>query len=332
MIRIACAALAAAFPLLCAAAPNAASQRPLMPVYDDPAKLTQACERVLERGRKALAAMAKRSGGAGFFQEWNRLQIGLEDTNPMYLLGEVHPDKAVRDAAEPCLQKATTLNTEIFQDERLFRRVQAAKPVNAVQRKLKKDLVEGFEDSGVALPPEKRRRAKEIFDKLEELRQAYDRNVRDDPTKVAFTPAEMEGLPEAYLKMHEKSRDKDGNYVLGLDYPSYLPFMQNARQETARRRYYVAKLNEGGAKNLELLEEIFRGCARSSQASTACRASRTTPCAARWWAAPKWSRNSSATCTPPSRSWRRRRSRSCAPRRRRSRAGRLRRCASSAGT
>jgi len=44
--------------------------------------------------------------------------------------------------------------------------------------------------------------------------------------------------------------------IVGLDYPSYLPFMQNARNEPARRRYYVAKTNEGGEKNLDRLTVV----------------------------------------------------------------------------
>lgn len=250
-------------PLLLAAAAclslSAAAQsspRPQVPLLDAPG-LTKACEAMLARARKAIAAMEAKKGPAGVFGEWNRLQIGLEDIGPIYLLGSVHPDKAVRDAAEPCLQKYTALSTEINQNEKLFLRLSAARPAGKVQAELKKDVLEGFEDSGVALPPDKRKRAKEIFDKLEELRQAYDRNIRDDPTRVTFTAAEMEGLPEAYLKRHESVRDKDGNYALTLQSPSFSPFMQNARSEAARRRYYVAKLSEGGAKNLDLLYEIF---------------------------------------------------------------------------
>ncbi len=231
--------------------------RPLVPLLDAPA-VTRNCDAALARARKAVAVMEEKSGSAGVFDEWNRLQIGMEDTfSPIYLLGEVHPDKPVRDAAEPCLQKYTALSTELFQNEKLFRRVSAAKPAGNVQAKLRRDLMDGFEDSGVALPAEKRKRAKEIFDKLEVLRQAYDRNLRDDPTRVTFTPAEMEGIPAAYLKAHESTRDKDGNYVLTLQYPSYVPFLQNARQEAARKRYYVAKFSEGGAKNLDILHEIF---------------------------------------------------------------------------
>jgi thimet oligopeptidase len=229
--------------------------RPLVPIHDA-AGVTKACDAGLEHARAVKGAMEAKRGAGEIFAEWNRLSIDIEDTlNPIYLLGSVHPDKAVRDAAEPCLTKYTTFTTELLQSERLFARVKAAGAVGPRQAKLKKDLLEGFEDSGVALAPEKRRRAKEIFDRLEELRQAYDRNVRDDPTKVTFTPAELEGMPESYLK--SKKKDDKGNYVLGLDYPSYVPFLTNAKSGRARERYYRAKLSEGGAQNLKLLEEIF---------------------------------------------------------------------------
>ena len=246
--------LAAALPAF-AAPPQ--PTRPLVPLFDA-AGLKKACDTTLAYARRHAKLMEAKKSPANVFNEWNQLQIGIEDTlNPVYLMGEVHPDKSVRDAAEPCLTQFVSLSTELFQNEKIYKRVLAAKPANAHQAKLRKDLLEGFEDNGVTLPLEKRARAKAIFDKLEELRQAFDRNVRDDPSRVTFTPAEMEGMPEAYLKAHEGKRDKDGNYVLTLAYPSYFPFLANAKSGEARKRYYVAKLREGGEKNLELLAEIF---------------------------------------------------------------------------
>ena len=247
---------AALLALLAAATAVAASPaRPLVGAYDA-ATVTSLCNDGIAAARDSFARMEARKGGAGFFDEWNRLQIEMEDVvNPIYLVGSVHPDKAVRDAADPCLTKYTALSTELFQSEKLFARAKATRPANAHQAKLRKDLLEGFEDSGVALPPDKRKRAKEIFDRLEELRQAFDRSVRDDPTKVVMTPAEMEGMPEAYLKAQKKGAD--GNYILGLDYPAYFPFLTNARNEEARRRYWMAKQNEGGAENLKRMDEIF---------------------------------------------------------------------------
>jgi thimet oligopeptidase len=239
-----------------AATPAAKPARPLIGTYDA-ATVTRLCDEGLARARASLARMESRKGGKGFPDEWNRLQIEIEDVvNPIYLMGSVHPDKTVRDAADPCLAKYTTLSTDIFQSEKLFARVKAIDPANPRQRKLKKDLVEGFEDSGVALPPAERKRAKEIFDRLEVLRQEFDRSVREDTTKVVMTPADMAGMPEAYLKAQKQ--DADGNFVLGLDYPAYVPFMTNATSEQARRRYWTAKQREGGAENLGRLDEIFR--------------------------------------------------------------------------
>ncbi len=254
---IAFVAAAAAFSPLAVPAQKAPAQPPraVMTLYDAPG-MTRACDDGIKRAQADIRHMEAGKGAGAIFDEWNRLNIGIEDVvNTVYLLGSVSRDKAVRDAAEPCLQRYTTLQADLFQDEKLFARVKAAPPMNPHQAKLKKDLVEGFEDTGVALPPDKRKRAKEIFEKIEELRQAFDRNIRDDPTRVTFKPEELEGMPESYLKAH--APDAQGNIVLRLDYPSYIPFLQNAKREDARKRYYMAKLNEGGAQNLELLLRIF---------------------------------------------------------------------------
>src|SRR5450432_3550640 len=201
MLRLAVFLAAAAIvPAFAAPAPTNPTGHPLLPLLDA-AGIERACNDAIAQARNAITAMGARRGAGAIFDEWNRLSIQMEDTlNPIYLMANVSPDKAVRDAAEPCLQKFTALGTDLFQDEKLFARVSAAKPANPHQAKLKRDLMDGFEDSGVALPPEKRARAKAIFDELEELRQAFDRSIREDPARVKFTPEEMEGLPESYLR------------------------------------------------------------------------------------------------------------------------------------
>ena len=246
------AALAAAVP---AFAPAASPEAPLVPLYDA-AGVKRACDEGLAQARKAIDAMAARAQPAGLLEEWNRLFIVIDDaSNVPSFYAMVHPDKEVRAASEACDQKFNALNTELNQNERIYGRLRAYQPANAKEAKLRRDLMNGFEDSGVSLPPAKRARAKELLDQIEEQRQAFERNVRDDPTKVVFTPAEMEGLPEAYLKA--RKRDDAGNYVLGLDQPSYSPFMQNARSGAARERYFRARNQMGGRQNLEVMQKLF---------------------------------------------------------------------------
>ena len=59
--------------------------------------------------------------------------------------------------------------------------------------------------------------------------------IRENKSVLHFTPQECEGLPQAYLERVPK--DGEGNIVVGFDYPDYLPFMMNASNEEARKRY-----------------------------------------------------------------------------------------------
>src|ERR1700740_481163 len=95
-------------------APLAVHARPLAPLYDA-AGVTEACDGALAAARKTITGMEAKHGAGAIFDEWNRLEISLEDVvYGVYLLGNVHPDKAVRSAADPCLQRYTTLTTELF--------------------------------------------------------------------------------------------------------------------------------------------------------------------------------------------------------------------------
>src|SRR5258706_4642484 len=147
-------------PILFAAAvlsAQAADPRaPLVPLYDA-AGATRACDEGLARVKKTIDAMAARKGAGAIFAEWNRLFIEIEDaSNALSLYATIHPNAAVRAASEACDQKFTSLNTELYQNEKLYARVKAVAPGNPKQAKLQRDLLQGFEDSGVSLPAAKR--------------------------------------------------------------------------------------------------------------------------------------------------------------------------------
>jgi thimet oligopeptidase len=237
-----------------ASLPAFAETRPLVKVMDAK-EIAATCDAALSRAAATVKAMEAKVGDHHFLREWNDLQIDLENTgNPIYLLANVHIDKVTRDAGDACTLKLTTFGTDLFQNEKIFKRLQAVKPNGAHAAKLKKDLTEGFEDTGVSLPVDKRARAKAIFEKMEELRQTFDRNVRDAKTRVVVSKEEQAGLPADYLATRKP--DDKGAMSLSMEYPDYNPFMQTATNEAARERYYRAFTNRGGEKNLALLDEI----------------------------------------------------------------------------
>lgn len=233
---------------------SASATRPLVTVMDA-TQISSTCDAALARASATVKKLQAKKGDNGFLKSWNDLQIDLENTgNPLGLMASVHPDKAARDASDACVLRLTSFGTDLFQNEKLYKRVTAVVPKNAIDAKFKKDLIEGFEDTGVTLPLEKRARAKAIFEKLEESRQAFERTVRDDKTRVTFLAEELKGLPADYLS--SRKFDEKGGLTLTLEYPDYNPFMQNATSESARERYFRAFLSRGGAPNLSLLNEI----------------------------------------------------------------------------
>ena len=240
---------------------ESASARVTLPIYGDAAALKNTCAAGLKRARADIVALEavplEKVNVINTLNAWNAAQARVDNVRqPIDLYANVSDDEKVRAAADECLTQFASLTTDVFQSEKLYQRIKAVNPATPHQRELRKNLLNGFEDTGVALPPLKRAKVKEILDKLEALRQTFEKNVREDRTKVVFAPDELKGLPQAYLD--KAPRDDKGNYTLSFDYPEYLPFMQTAEGEAARKRYYIAFTNRGGEQNLAVLNEIMQ--------------------------------------------------------------------------
>ncbi len=188
---------------------------------------------------------------------WNVLDMGLQDVGgPIGLLAETSPDPEVRKAAEACDLLLSALPNEYLQSEVLFQRVKALKTNDPVDAMARQSILDDFEERGVSLSTDKRERAKAIFERLDKLAQDFARNVRDTTTKLAFSEAALQGvLPSA---LANRTKDAEGNYLFGLDYPEYDAIMNNAQVEATRKAFWTAFQQRGGKENLGLLQEAVK--------------------------------------------------------------------------
>jgi thimet oligopeptidase len=235
------------------------SERTMLPVLDA-VTVRAACTQTIDDAKALVAKFealpVSEANPSTVLDAWDDANIAIEDViGPISVLSNLHPDQKVRDAAQDCLVRYSSFETEMFQNEKLFERLKAVQPATPVQKQWKQDLVESFEDSGVALPKEKRARAKEIADRITVLAQEFNKNIRDNNTRLTFTPAEYKGLPESYVN---RVKNAEGNIVVGFDYPDIIPFMSSAENEKARERYYIANTKRGTARNLEILDEVTK--------------------------------------------------------------------------
>ena len=226
----------------------------------DAVTLTAACTQLVAEARASFERLAdlplEDVTAERVLHEWDRIGMRLEDIEgPISILNNVHPDKTVRDAADDAIRLLSSFQVEIYQNRALYERVRAVTPTSAAETKLRQDLVESFEDTGVSLPEAGQKRAKAIADRITALYQEFSRNLRDNQSRMAFTADEMRGLPEPFLS--RQPRDEQGRYLLSFDYPDFNPFMANAESEEARRRYYTAYMNRGTDRNLAILDEVM---------------------------------------------------------------------------
>lgn len=181
--------------------------------------------------------------------------------NHLWLLKNASPDKTVRAAATAAIKELDKKLIDIEYDEKLYRAVsEYAKRKERLaapeDRKLLKDMLTGYRRMGFELPLEKRAEAKRILKELSKLSLDFSKNINDYKDHITVTREELDGLPENYIAGLKK--DRSGRYLVSLEYPDLVPFMQNAERADKRRELSDKNLRKGGLKNMRLLGKILK--------------------------------------------------------------------------
>lgn len=237
------------------AAPRGAIAQP------DVRQIPKLCDQSIAQARSRIAKLKSlplnKVSAQTVLHAWNTLDQGLQDIGgPIGLLSETSPYPEVRQAAEACDLKLSALPNEYLQSEALFQRVKALQVTDPIDVMARQSILDDFEERGVSLPTAKRARAKAIFERLDKLSQDFSRNVRDTTTKLAFSEADLQGVPPGALT--QRAKDDQGNYLFGLDYPELDAIMNNAVVEGTRKAFWTAFQQRGGQTNLGLLKEAVQ--------------------------------------------------------------------------
>ncbi|MBI3565950.1 MAG: Zn-dependent oligopeptidase [Elusimicrobia bacterium] len=251
--------------LLLSSAVRAAVFTPYEPLRFDPApaELLQDCGNAKKRAETALAQIASLSAPSRTFDNtpWalDRAMYDLSDhTAADVFLQQVSLSSAVRDASNQCDVMLAQFGVEVYSREDLYKALKeyAAKDETLRgedARLLEKTLLD-FKRSGLELTPEKRAALREIRKKIAGLESAFGRAINESKEYALMTRAQLEGAPEDLIARLPRVGDK---YQVGVDYPTYLPFMENARDPEARR-LLLSKFDERAATvNVARLSEAL---------------------------------------------------------------------------
>ena len=228
-----------------------------MPTYNNAASVNADCLAMLVDLTQQVAELQRAVDlpTSQLLVAFDSMLVRYEDTGgPLVYLSAVHPVKAIRDAADACELKYQAFNTATFQNAAIHALLKRAKPLLNADQRFHQDLLNAFQDAGVGLSGESQLRALTLNSDISRLSQEFSRNIREDKTRVAFTAAELSGVPLGVWEQADRN-DQD-RYLLGLDHPSSGPVIEQAHSATARERMWRAVQNQGGVENVALLKDL----------------------------------------------------------------------------
>lgn len=205
-------------------------------------------------------------------EPFDRISAELDAAaNAASLLRSVHPDEAVRKAAEECEQRAADAATKLSLDREVFDALfgaagtagtldeafakldltEADEPTRQLARRTLRD----FRRAGVDRDAPTRERIRKLQEEIVVVGQTFDANIRNDVRTVHVRPDQLAGLPEDWIRAH--APDAEGRVAVTTDYPDYYPFMSYAKDGEARRQLYVASKSRAVPANIEVLGQLL---------------------------------------------------------------------------
>jgi thimet oligopeptidase len=218
----------------------------------------------LQRVRDLVAGIKQEHPrrAADLLARWNELNLALGNAFAVSsLIQNVHPDEAVREQAQRAQVEATNLETDLALDREVYDLMvvddaeQRVSGLDDDAERVRNFALRDFRRAGVDRDPEVRDRIRAINERLTELAQTFERNIREDGTTVKLRPEQLDGLAQDWIDDHAVG--DDGLVELTLEYPDVFPLLRFATDREARLAVYLAFNNQGWPANDEVLVEML---------------------------------------------------------------------------
>jgi len=239
-----------------------------------PEHVLPALEQTLQEARQTVAGLLKERP-----TDWQSLMQPLEtmDEQLSRLWGPVTHLNAVQDsdAMRPVYQQGVGMmaqwQTELAQNEGLYAAIHrlrdsaAYEALNAEQKQVVQYALRDFRLAGAELTGKAKERFKAIAMRSSELATTFEQHVLDATHAFELhliDEQDIAGLPESVrdaAQQRAQQHNKDG-WLITLDAPSYIPFMQYADKRELREKMYTAyvtRASDGALDNAPIIDELM---------------------------------------------------------------------------
>ncbi len=247
------------------------SARDLVNLFPNSAsEITRRTQQVIDQANEAIRAIVSiapeqrtKENTLLAFDYLNALSNLAIQSNCIATVEMVSKDESVRNAAREALIKIQEFAVDrISQNKELYKAIKEYEQNGALKDMLSEkevyyltEVLDQFKRAGLGLDEQKQAEVARLKKEIAAKSLEFDANIAADQTKVIVTRAELAGLPDDFIAQLKK--DDAGNYILGMDTPTFTKVMELCSVSETRKKMYEARLNRAMPTNDALLKEII---------------------------------------------------------------------------
>ncbi|EHQ29882.1 peptidase M3A and M3B thimet/oligopeptidase F [Mucilaginibacter paludis DSM 18603] len=198
---------------------------------------------------------------ANTMEAFDNLQYELGDLGgKIYLASATYTDDDTRNEANTAAEQLQSYTTGLFLNEPLYKAVKrfaalpAAAQLSSSQKLFLKETLIGFENNGMKLDADGRKKLKATNDKIIALGVQFDKNIAEYKDSITFDKSDLQGVPEKTVAPWALP---DGKYMIRINGPNFNDILKYADKEDTRHAVYLKYMNRAYPKNIQVLDSLF---------------------------------------------------------------------------
>ncbi len=175
-------------------------------------------------------------------------------------MAKVHSDADVRAAAVAADERTAKWGADLIMRSDLAAAVRSyattddARALDDLEARNLEFWLRDLRRAGHDLDDGDRERLRELQQRLIELQVAFSSNLDEWDDGIEMTREDLTGLPNAYIDRLEVG-DSEGTFRVSMNYPDYIPFVEEAENRDLRRQMQYKFWNRAADENTPLLAE-----------------------------------------------------------------------------
>lgn len=165
----------------------------------------------------------------------------------------------MRKAAQELELKISQYSIDIYTREDIFNALNdyasLGENLPETDKRLLDKILFEFKQNGLGLDKKKREKLKNLMKELVNLELEFSKNLREAEDFAEFSDEELEGMGQDYKSRLKKS--ESGKYIVTVNYPDYLPLMDNCSNPSVRKKMEFLFNNRCAEKNTALMEKAI---------------------------------------------------------------------------